>query len=162
MIRQVAELKAQDLDRSEKVVAELRELSSKAENKMMEVEAARNAEEVCIHVLLECTVFWHHKVLTCLYLGVHGFEPNALRMTPSHISTWSAHDFEPSTLRNPHVFRSNSFVPLPVLENDGRFRIGKWGLFSRPCLPSSVPSGAWIGGEVCTELPYSTSRGGAH
>ncbi|CAN0158567.1 unnamed protein product, partial [Ectocarpus fasciculatus] len=41
----VAELQAQDLDRSEKVVAELRELSSKAENKIMEVEAARNAEE---------------------------------------------------------------------------------------------------------------------
>ncbi|CAM9794793.1 unnamed protein product [Ectocarpus sp. 13 AM-2016] len=41
----VAELKAQDLDRSEKVVAELRKLSHKAESKIMEVEAARNAEE---------------------------------------------------------------------------------------------------------------------
>lgn len=48
-IRQVAELKAQDLDRSEKVVAELRELSNKAESKIMEVEAARNAEEVPIY-----------------------------------------------------------------------------------------------------------------
>lgn len=51
MLRQVAELKAQDLDRSEKVVAELRELSNKAETKMMEVEAARNAEEVSIYRL---------------------------------------------------------------------------------------------------------------
>lgn len=43
---QVAELKAQEIKNSEMMVDELRELSSKAESKIMEVEAARRAEEV--------------------------------------------------------------------------------------------------------------------
>lgn len=42
----MAELKAQEIKNSEVMVDELRELSSKAESKIMEVEAARHAEEV--------------------------------------------------------------------------------------------------------------------
>lgn len=46
MSGKVAELKAQEIQKSEMMVDELRELSSKAESKIIEVEAARRADEV--------------------------------------------------------------------------------------------------------------------
>lgn len=51
----MAELKAQEIKDSEIMVDELRQLSSKAEAKIMEVEAARRAEEVRNSVQLSQT-----------------------------------------------------------------------------------------------------------
>lgn len=58
----VAELRQEEIEKSERVVAELNELAETTEAKIMEVEAARSAEEVGL-------VFVHACVL-CIFPGI--------------------------------------------------------------------------------------------
>lgn len=72
--KQVAELKAQEIKNSEMMVDELRELSNMAESKIMEVEAARRAEEVRSSAIFSSQA--HPVVFLCVF--VH----EAIRLCP--------------------------------------------------------------------------------